>query len=127
MKKMLSKKNNGYFLLFLFLLCSCKSNRSKGKYASTVQICNQNLYIETYTIFGSGAYGGDRVSDYLTDSLNFKMYVGTYDNADEGFSYVCKGDSVKIYKVKGIRENRNKIVRTLTYSLSDLKKKKIFE
>lgn len=105
----------------------CKNDKDKDKHASTIRICNKNLYVETYTIFGSGAYGGDRVSDYLTDSINFRIYVGAYDNGEEAYSYQCKSDSVYIYKVTGTRENKNKIVATTVYNLLRLKSKKIFE
>lgn len=83
--------------------------------------------VETYTIFGGGAYGSDKVSDYLTDSTNFRVYIGTYDNGDEGYSYECKGDSIKVYKITGRRENKNKIVGTTVYNLSELREKKVFE
>ena len=115
------------FLFFFFLLIGCNNDRSRDKFFSTVRVCNKDLFVETYIIFGGGAFGGDRVSDYLTDSVNFRMYVGTYDDGDEAYSYACKGDSVDIYKVTGRRENKNKIVDTKTYSLQILKKKNVFE
>jgi hypothetical protein len=103
------------------------NDRNKDNHTSTVRICNGTLFIETFTIFGSGSYGGDRVSDYLTDSLDFRIYIGAYDNSDEAYSYECKGDSVKIYKVIGIKEGKNKIITTRTYNVLGLKQKKVFE
>jgi hypothetical protein len=117
-------------LLFIFLgvICfGCNIDRRKTKHSSTVRVCNKNLFVETYEIVGGGAYGGDLVSDYLTDSVNFRIYIGTYDNGDEGYSYKCTGDSVDINKVTGRRENDNKIVDKKIYSLLGLEKKKIFE
>lgn len=115
------------FLFFLFFLFSCRNDRNKDTHSSTVMVCNKSLFVETYTIFGNGAYGGDRVSDYLTDSTNFRIYIGTYDNGDEGYSYECKGDSINVYKITGRRENKNKIISTTVYSLSELRKKKVFD
>lgn len=117
-------------LLFIFLgviSFGCNNDRNKTTHSSTVRVCNRNLVVETYEIAGGGAYGGDRVSDYLTDSVNFRIYVGTYDNADEGYSYECTGDSVYVLKITGRRKNENKIVDKKVYSLLGLEKKKIFE
>ena len=121
-------KNKGNLILFFFcFMFSCKNDRNKDKHTSIVRICTKNLFVETYTIFGGGAYGGDKVSDYLTDSINFRIYIGTYNNGDEAYSYECRGDSINIYKVIGTRENKNRIINTRIYSLLNLEKKKIFE
>lgn len=115
-----------FFCLLFFLFTGCNSDRNKDKYRSTVNICKK-LYVETFAIIGGGAYGSDRVSDYLTDSINFRNYIGTYDNNDEGYSYKCVGDSITIYKVTGRSESKNKIVSTTKFSLLNLKKDKKFE
>ena len=67
-----------------FLLFGCGYNKRSKKYHTfTNPICDGSLYIEGYTVFGSGALGGNMMSDYLTDSINFRIYVGTYDDAPE--------------------------------------------
>ena len=114
-------------ILITSLLSGCRNDRSKDKHLSTLSICNRKLYIETYSIFESGAYGGDRQSDYLTDSINFRIYIGTYDTGDEAYSFQCRTDSIDVYKVNGRRENQNKIVRKKTYSLLDLKNAREFD
>src|SRR4051812_42928764 len=83
----------------LLLICRCRNDRSKKEHHSTTPVCDNRLFVETFTIFGSGAYGGDRVSDYLTDSTTFRIYIGTFDDAHGGYSYQCNGDSVKVYRV----------------------------
>ena len=118
--------NKYKILVLVFFFLSCGNDRNRDKHSSTVMIC-KNLFVETYLIFGSGAYGGDRVSDQLTDSTNFRIYIGTYDNGHEAYSYGCKGDSIYIYKITGRQENKNKIVSTTAYSFSELKKKKVFD
>jgi uncharacterized protein YozE (UPF0346 family) len=85
-------------IIFVFVIFGCHSDRSKNKHTSTVKVCDNRIFIEEFEIFNSGAFGGDRVSQYLTDSANFRMYVGTFDNAHEFYSYKCNGDSIVIYK-----------------------------
>src|ERR1700722_12889061 len=38
------------------------SDRNKSKHYATTMVCEKKLYVETFTIIGGGAYGGDRVS-----------------------------------------------------------------
>ncbi|MFX1705666.1 hypothetical protein PV783_16990 [Chitinophaga sp. CC14] len=119
------------FLVFfcLSILIACRNDRSKADYEETVRLklC-KDLYVEMYTVFGSGAFGGDIMGEYLTDSTNFRMFVGTFDNAHETFSYKCEGDSVLIYKRVTGADGSTWVVKSLrTFSLLDLKKKKKFE
>jgi len=116
---------NKYFF-FLFFLFSCKNDRSKDEHTSTTTVCDNNkIFVETYRIFGSGAYGGDRVSNYLTDSVNFRFYIGAFDNAHENYTYVCKGDSIYIEKVsmeeEGIPYNTRVITKVIDRKTIDLK------
>ncbi len=118
-------KMNKYFF-FLFFLFSCKNDRSKDEHTSTTTVCDNNkIFVETYRIFGSGAYGGDRVSNYLTDSVNFRFYIGAFDNAHENYTYVCKGDSIYIEKVsmeeEGIPYNTRVITKVIDRKTIDLK------
>ena len=41
-------------------------------------------------MFGSGAFGGDLLSEYMTDSTNFRVYIGPYDDAIGNYSYRCE-------------------------------------
>jgi hypothetical protein len=85
------KKN----ILFLIILCclwaTCKK---KHKYTLKLPSCNENIYIEQFNVNPAGVD-----ADYLTDSLNFRVYVGKWDNEHEFFSYVCMGDSILIKKI----------------------------
>lgn len=114
------------YFFFLFFLFSCKNDRSKDEHTSTTTVCDNNkIFVETYRIFGSGAYGGDRVSNYLTDSVNFRFYIGAFDNAHENYTYVCKGDSIYIEKVsmeeEGIPYNTRVITKVIDRKTIDLK------
>lgn len=122
------KQVSNFFLLFYFTafaMC-CRGDRSKAKHDRTTVLCNKSLFVETYKIFESGAYGGDKVSDYLTDSANFRIYIGTFDNADGGYSFECKEDSVYVYLIDQ-RPTLNKILNTRVYSITNLKKQRKFE
>jgi hypothetical protein len=86
----------------------------------TVSICD-NLYIEVYRIFSSGALGSDLVEDYLTDSTNFRLRIGSYDEYYGSIYYHCKMDSITIEK----REKSDTIsmhtIETKTYDIRKLK------
>ena len=120
-------KNNLTYLTLLILLLNCCSYKSKIRLELSVEVCNK-LYVEAFNVFGSGAFGGDLISDYLTDSTNFRIYIGTFDNADFGYAYKCKGDSIIVKKINLVTNDSNKkIIETRVFSLSKLKKEKIFE
>ena len=69
------------------------------EYKHTLKACN-NLYVETFNVNPAGVDG-----DYLTDSINFRLYVGRWDNEHEYFAYSCKGDSIYIHKVNTSDKN----------------------
>jgi hypothetical protein len=105
----------------------------------TTKVCNKNLYAEVFIINPAGVN-----EDYLTDSVNFRMYVGKWDDEHENYSYICKGDSIEIEKFAENEEGLSwqtdssngstylkgdsmKMIETKTYNILDLKKSKIFE
>ncbi|HET9055205.1 MAG TPA: hypothetical protein VFN30_00010 [Chitinophagaceae bacterium] len=118
-------------LLFLFSLSllSCRNVKNKDKLKAIIPICDQRLFVEKYEVWGGGAYGGDMISAYLTDSVNFRKYLRTYDNAHESIAFECKGkDSVSIYKqVLDTNSNKFKIVSTTVYSILELRARKEFD
>ncbi len=92
------------------------------------------MLAEKYALAGGGAHGGDRISDYLTDSVNFRMYIGTFDNAHENFIYKCNDDNVYVEKVRieeeGIPYNTKstvKVIERKTVNLKKLREQKRFE
>ena len=119
-----------YFFLFtFFVLCSCNNNRSKKKLKTTIPICSQRIFVEKYEISGGGAYDGDIVSAYLTDSNNFRIYLRTYDNAHESMRFECSGkDNIIVYYlVQDTATYKFETHDTSVYNIPFLKKKKIFE
>ena len=94
------------------------------KYIGTKKICDQNLYLELYERNQLGI-------SYLTDSTNFKIYVGQLNFGDEYYSYKCMSDSVFIYKItRGMGLNDPSYGITIDeyrYNINYLKKEKKFE
>ena len=116
------------FAITFFILSCGYDVRSKKYSPSLTSICGGHIFIETYPVFGEGgAIGGSVYSDYLTDSLNFRKYIGTYDPEVRMYSYECNGDNVKIYKVLTRGTWPTNLEKTMNFSLKDLKQKKIFE
>ena len=129
---------NCILLIALIGLAGCINNRSKKHHKFTVNLCQYepnkcacNLYVEVYTVYQMGALGSDVDSEYLTDTVNFRVYVGTYDEEDEMITTKCKGDSVYITKTKQTSADHQwdipKILETKSYGLKDLKKRSVFE
>ncbi len=92
-------------LPILIIVISPPIYRNKNYPVRTVEIpgyrtnkSSQHLYLESYCVHGSGALGGDLYSSYLTDSINFRKYVGTYDDGEEMITAKCLGDNVVVMK-----------------------------
>lgn len=110
--------------LFLILACfmiGCSNEKKQSNYKFTIHTCS-NLFVEVRQVFGSGAYGGDLHSNYLTDSISFRLFIGEYDNYDEGFIYDCKGDSIIVKKIIRKSTTETKITKEHVLSLKKLKK-----
>jgi len=102
-------------VLALFLFdCSSLNN-----YKFTTEI-SEHLYIETYNVFGSGAYGGDVNVDVVTDSLTFRIIVGEYDDYDEFYTYKCNGDSLKVIFGRQVGRDSSKIISSKKKLISKL-------
>ena len=93
------------------------------QYKHTVKVCDGKFYVEVYNINLAGVD-----ADYLTDTLNFRLYVGKWDNEHENFTYSCTNDSILIEKI-GIVDSTGKfqVLEKRVYSLKELKKNKVFE
>ena len=109
-------------ILYITLLSSFFVGCVK-KIKYTVKICDDKLYVERFNINPAGID-----EDYLTDSLNFRIYVGKWDNEHENFNYTCSGDSVLIKKL-GIIDTTGEfqVLEKRVFSLKELKTKKVFE
>jgi len=111
---------NCYFpVIFLWiLLAGCVK-----QYKRTIRVCDNKLYLEIFNVNPAGID-----SHYLTDSLNFRLYVGKFDNEHENFHYACEGDSLFIERIASIdTTGKMTVMETRVYNLIDLKKKRKFE
>jgi hypothetical protein len=116
---------NYIIILFSVILSGCENDRDKSKLSYKKEICGNAVFVEQYIVSSGGAYGGDRVSDYVTDSVNFRFYIGTFDNAHENITYECKGDSVYIERIsmqeEGAPYNTKVVTKVLGRKAIDLK------
>jgi hypothetical protein len=120
-KKMLNKVSNCFFsILFICIMNSCNNKSEKGDYKRTIPICN-DLYIEVYRTFGSGAFGSDLVDDYLTDSTNFRLRIGSYDEYYGSIYYHCEKESITIEKREKSDTNVMHTTEIKIYNLRKLK------
>jgi hypothetical protein len=134
---------------FCCLIISTGCNYIGNSYRETFKLnsasikCNCNLYVEVY----SAGILHKLTDDFLTDSLNFRIYAGTFNDEVGYLHYKCSGDSLLIEKVERANEvfkldstivdkklvitpNLNydlKIVSSKVYSLRELKNSHIFE
>jgi len=72
----------------------CYDDNSKKDYEKT-ELLGDGIYCETYRVFGGGVYGGDVYSEYLTDSISFRYFVGSYDD-NNNLTYTIKGSVIEI-------------------------------
>jgi len=90
-----------------------------SRYMNTIKVCDRNLYVENYSNWS------DKATCYLTDSLNFRVYVGRFDAALDYCSYKCENDSVFIYRKKRSKgSDSSEIKETWRLCLTDIAKKK---
>ena len=100
-----------FVVLFSFFLTSCYK-----KYRHTNTVCNGKLFIEQFnhkTI--------DVAYDYLTDSSNFRIYVGKFDNEHGYYRYNCQNDSIEISETY-----EGKVLNFRKYSLINLRNRNDF-
>lgn len=113
-------------------------NRSKRSYIGSGALykyktgnCGCNLYSERFNVFNQGAWGTGLNSEYLTDSISFRKFLGTYDEGYENINISCKGDSIIITKTGtefiSIQWSYPRVLERKSYSLSELKKRHDFD
>jgi len=92
------------YLLPIVFFFSCTDEMSKEKLYGKIKICD-DLLIESYVIFGSGAFGGDMHSNYLTDSIHFRVFIGKEDTYNEVITVKCNGDLLSVEKLRTDEKN----------------------
>ena len=93
------------------------------KYKRTTEVCERTLYVETFNVNPAGVD-----ADYITDSVNFRLYAGKFDNEHENISFWCSGDSLVIEKIADVDfSGVRKVIDTRVFSIKELKSKGKFE
>ena len=94
-------------ILFSIFFTSCNK-----KYNRTVTVCDGNLFVEVFK-----HQSIDVAYDYLTDSSNFRIYVGKFDYEHAYYRYNCQNDSLEISETY-----EGEIINVRKYSLDSLRK-----
>lgn len=96
------------WLLTFFCIQSCNTDdKNRDNYKATFNVCD-SLYTETFSTFSQGAFGGDRLGVWLTDSLNFRLFLGAYDEIEGNIIVRCSNDSIiVIQKPDQLDVNKN--------------------
>jgi len=111
---------NYLIILIILTIIGTINSGSKGNYKYTFNE-DHNLYVEVHRL----GIIGNMTSEYLTDSTNFKIYLGTFDD-ENGYIY-CKfnGDKINVEKkenAQGQQRGTLEVTERKTYSLKELKK-----
>jgi hypothetical protein len=114
--------NRKLLVIISVIFFACNDNYSKKSHKWTTEL-SSGLYIERFTVYGSGAFGTDKVSVYLTDSLFFNLYIGTFDEGNEYYQYSVSGDSIMVKKFidDDIEPKDRKAIDERLFLLSKLK------
>ena len=104
--------------IYAILCVACALTGCRHEYKFTARLRN-GLYVETYSTGIMGVLTEDR----LTDSVDFRIYIGTFDDENGGFYYRCNGDSIIVQELDSSdRAAKQKIVSEKIYSIAHLKK-----
>ena len=115
---------NYLIILIILTIVGLINSGSKGDYKYTLKQ-DRNLYVEVYR---SGSTG-NMTSEYLTDSTNFKIYLGTFNGENGYINCKINGDNIDVVKREqgqGVQIGALKVVERKTYSLRALKKQHSF-
>lgn len=111
-------KNLLIILGLLIVISSCSNKYSKSEHIATIQI-GPNLYNEVYKVYSGGVFASDSYSNYITDSVNFRKYVGTRYYDDEEI-YCSLSDSNTVLVVKLSKVNTADTLEKKFYKINKL-------
>lgn len=106
------------FKALLILISSASLSACNHRHQYTVRL-KSGLFVECY----STGIIGNLSADYLTDSVSFRKYIGTFDDEQGYFYYQCRGDSILVEKKEQDDDTGEiHIVSKRLYLLTDLKR-----
>ena len=110
-------KNYFTILMILIIITSLKL-RSTGNYKYALNE-DRSLFVEVYR----SGLTGNMTSEYLTDSANFRICLGTYNRKQASIQYKLNGDQIiiekRMHSVSPLTDTL-KTVEKQTYSLKEL-------
>ncbi|XVJ65720.1 MAG: hypothetical protein HEQ40_05980 [Lacibacter sp.] len=110
-------------IFLAFLLVGCANDKSRKNYKWSFEICD-GLYNEVFSTFSQGAFGGDRCGKWLTDSTNFRIFLGAFDEINGNITIECKQDSILVTQFPDDLDVNKGIKYPVTkgYLINELKK-----
>ena len=116
-----------------FVCCNLEESvYSKKNHLKTTKI-KDGLYSEVFFIRSILSEDISRYSEYITDSVNFRKYVYTYNSGEWIYGEMAKNDILTIYKIKGSLPDGQSgqtvfdTAKIATYNISELKREGVFE
>lgn len=91
-----------------------------AKHKFTVRLCAGKIYSEVFNVNPAGV---DEA--FLTDSENFRVYIGKIDNEHDLLRYSCNGDTISVFKFSQDSTGVMKMVDRRALSLRNLSKNKV--
>jgi hypothetical protein len=129
-----SKNLLGIALIFTMIMFNCcglnDSIYSKDDHLKTTKI-RDSLYSEVFFIRSMLSDNVERYSEYITDSVNFRKYIYTYNSGEWIYGEMSKNDILTIYKITGKLLSDGQTVfdttKIDTYNINKLKQEGKFE
>ena len=124
MHKTLNIQSASIILGMMIVFLACNNSKQPRELFVKDKICD-HLWREKYKMVQGSTFSTAQYSDYLTDSVNFRVYVGDHDEYSS-FSYECSGDSIVVKKFKHLESQKKELARTSVLSLINLRKRHNF-
>lgn len=113
-----SRNNLACIAGLLLILTSCLNKYSKREHVATIPI-GPHLFNEIYKVYSGGVFASDSYSNYITDSVNFRKYVGTrYYDDEEIYCHLIDSNIVLVVKLS--KDNTKDTIDKEYYNTLDL-------
>jgi hypothetical protein len=96
-----------YLSVFLYSEFSI-NEQSRKTHVGTSVFCTE-LYVETFCVREKKDSRPAVNADWLTDSLSFRIFIGSYDTGHGGISFGCAGDTIYVSRWEGNEGKQKKI------------------
>lgn len=125
MKNVKAVKLCMWIILLVVILTFVSCARSKNNYIGTGNLGN-GFYNEVYKPFIGGVHAGDITSWYVTDSINFRVYVGSHEDKEYLRVQILSNKiSVKKYSLRSA--DKGAVIESQLLDIDSLKRNHEFE